>query len=83
MNLDFFRTPVRPLSIDEIARLVNATVAYPQSLPSEDKISGVASLDAARPGDLSFITSTRYIDDLAQTRATACLLPLLFRDQLP
>ena len=83
MNLDFFRTPMRPLSIDEIARLVNATVGYPQSLSPEVKISGIASLDAARPGDLSFISSTRYIDDLAQTRATACLLPPLFRDQLP
>ena len=36
-------------------------------------ITGVATLDAARPGDVTFFTNPRYADALARTRASAVI----------
>ncbi|MDH4044361.1 MAG: UDP-3-O-(3-hydroxymyristoyl)glucosamine N-acyltransferase [Gemmatimonadota bacterium] len=43
-------------------------------------IAGVASLDEAGPGDLTFLASARHGEAFAASRAAAALLPPRFRD---
>lgn len=60
----------REISLREIARLIDGTV-----LGDEDmKICGINALDAAEPGEISFLTSSRYQDKLFQSRASAVIL---------
>lgn len=47
------------------------------------KITGLASLRGAGPGDLSFFTGKKYAAQLATTRAAAVILPADFVDQCP
>lgn len=60
-----------PVRIDELARLVGARI-----LGSDrgTTVSGVASLDAAGEGDLTFCSDRTHRDALAATRARACLV---------
>jgi UDP-3-O-[3-hydroxymyristoyl] glucosamine N-acyltransferase len=46
-------------------------------------IRGVAPIDRARPGDLTFLDNPRYAAELAKTRASAVLLQPRYRDQAP
>lgn len=66
-----FFAPEASLSLDDIAGLTGARLS-----PGADaalRISGVAPLNQAGPGDLTFIDSPRYLPLLAETRAGACL----------
>jgi UDP-3-O-[3-hydroxymyristoyl] glucosamine N-acyltransferase len=47
---------------------------------SETPVAGVASLDEAGPGDVSFLASGGYLPLLQTTRAGAVVLPPRFRD---
>ena len=47
------------------------------------KITGVASLTEAGPGDVSFYSDPRYAAQLRKTGATAVLVPLDFSDSTP
>ncbi|MBY6242716.1 UDP-3-O-(3-hydroxymyristoyl)glucosamine N-acyltransferase [Methylosinus sp. Sm6] len=68
----FFRLD-RPSSLAEVAEIAGARLAG--SEPGADAIIiGVAALDRARPGDLSFYDRPRYAEALRLCRATACLL---------
>jgi UDP-3-O-[3-hydroxymyristoyl] glucosamine N-acyltransferase len=60
------------LTIAEIAALTGAE-AGPQAPPGRP-ISGVAPLDTATPRDLAFLDNPRYADEIASTRAGACLV---------
>jgi UDP-3-O-[3-hydroxymyristoyl] glucosamine N-acyltransferase len=76
----FFERPPG-LTVGEIASLTGAK-------PRDDghltyRISSVAPLDLAKPGDLTFIDNGRYIDMLASTRAGACLMAERFESRAP
>jgi UDP-3-O-[3-hydroxymyristoyl] glucosamine N-acyltransferase len=68
---DFFPTK-RELTIGEIAAL---TRAEPQrGAPLDRRICNIAPLDAAQVSDVTFLDNPKYLDELATTRAGACLL---------
>lgn len=69
-----------PLRLQEVARLVGAKLVRgdPSAL-----ICGAAPLDAAGEGEISFLDNPKYVKHLASTRATACLCPSRFADQVP
>jgi UDP-3-O-[3-hydroxymyristoyl] glucosamine N-acyltransferase len=67
----FFPVP-RPVALQEIAawcggRLVDPALGYVT-------VTGVAPLDTAGVGDLAFLDNPKYLDQLAVTHATACLV---------
>ena len=74
----------RSFPLDEIARIASATFVCPEShyrdLP---QITGVAPLDSARSGDLTFFDSIRYASALADCRASACFVRQAHAVQLP
>ncbi|MBV9627064.1 MAG: UDP-3-O-(3-hydroxymyristoyl)glucosamine N-acyltransferase [Xanthobacteraceae bacterium] len=76
-----FVPDVAPLSLAEIAELTGAVLA-----PGFDaglRIANIAALDRAAPGDLSFIDSVKYVSQLRETRASACLAGVRFEKQAP
>jgi UDP-3-O-[3-hydroxymyristoyl] glucosamine N-acyltransferase len=76
-----FTPAASPLSLDEIVALSGATLT---SRPRPDiKISNIAALDRAGPGDLAFIDSVKYSDQLRHTRASACLTSARFEKLAP
>lgn len=66
----------RPVLLDEAAEVARARPARAANAPAQDPIVivGVSPLETARPGDLCFFDSRRYLDDLAGCRASACLV---------
>jgi UDP-3-O-[3-hydroxymyristoyl] glucosamine N-acyltransferase len=60
-----------PLTAGAIAGLVGGRLVGDPGL----RIAGAASLEEAGPGDVTFVTSRRYCDLLAESRAGAVLLP--------
>jgi UDP-3-O-[3-hydroxymyristoyl] glucosamine N-acyltransferase len=68
----FFRLD-RPLSLAEAAEIGGARLASPAA-DDGAVILGVAALDRAHAGDLSFYDRPRYAPALRLCRATACLL---------
>lgn len=59
-------------SADEIAALVGATASHGATSRA---ITGLASLKAARAGDLTFCAHKRHAEELAKTQASIVLLP--------
>ncbi len=76
----FFKSAGR-LTVAEIATLTKAQPAA--GAPLDRVIDHIAPLDAAGPGDLSFFENLRYLDDLATTRAGACLLAPRYAGKAP
>ncbi len=66
---EFYKTPT-PLTLGEVAALTGAKLGAGAD-PSVS-INGAAPLEAAGPGDLTFITGPKYMKELAATRAAAC-----------
>ncbi len=58
-------------TLGELARLVGGELSGDPALP----IRGVASLDGAQPGELSFVTSSRSQREAEGSRASAFLVP--------
>ena len=75
----FFRPPAG-LTIGEIVAL---TGAEHRAAPLDRVIADIASLDRARPSDLSFLDSRKHLAALAATRAGACLMTGEFEDRAP
>ena len=76
----FFQKP-KGLSVQEIAAL---TGAVPRAGTRLDRvISGVASLDRARPSDIAFMDSPKLADALASTQAGALLVSERFETRAP
>lgn len=74
--------PPRPSStLAEIASLTKATLV--DASHAEHRITGLASLDEAGPMHLSFFENLRYSDELANTRAGACLVSERFEGRVP
>ncbi|MEW6352935.1 MAG: UDP-3-O-(3-hydroxymyristoyl)glucosamine N-acyltransferase [Pseudomonadota bacterium] len=68
-----------PLSLGELARQVGGAVHG----DADCLISGVATLQNAQPGELSFLANARYRKYLGATRATAVILSAAERDACP
>jgi len=76
----FFESP--PVStLGEIAALTKAELADPSR--AGQKIRGLASLDEAGPMHLAFFDNLKYVDQLASTKAGACLVSPRFAHQVP
>jgi UDP-3-O-[3-hydroxymyristoyl] glucosamine N-acyltransferase len=58
------------ISLKEIGRIVHGEVVGDEQM----KIRGINSLDAARPGEISFLTSAHFEGLLQQTTASAVIL---------
>jgi UDP-3-O-[3-hydroxymyristoyl] glucosamine N-acyltransferase len=76
----FFARP-EGLSIREIAALTGAKL--PEGETAGGTIRGVGPLDGAGPDDLAFFDNTKYADQLATTRAGACLVAERFAGRVP
>jgi UDP-3-O-[3-hydroxymyristoyl] glucosamine N-acyltransferase len=61
--------------VAELAALVGGTVEGDGSLA----IAGLASLNEAGPGDISFLVSAKYASRLAESHAGAVIVPLSFK----
>jgi UDP-3-O-[3-hydroxymyristoyl] glucosamine N-acyltransferase len=57
-------------TLKEIARAVGGKIVG----DGEQVITGINSLDAAGPGDMAFFADPRYVESLAQTKASAVLV---------
>jgi UDP-3-O-[3-hydroxymyristoyl] glucosamine N-acyltransferase len=69
------------LTVREIAALTGAVPREGAKLNC--LISGVAALDRARPSDLVFLDSAKYLDRLAGTRAGVCITTERFAQSAP
>jgi UDP-3-O-[3-hydroxymyristoyl] glucosamine N-acyltransferase len=67
----FFAKPA-PKTLAEIAALAGAHLADPAR--ADQTIRGLASLDEAGPSHLTYFDNPRYADQLAATRAGACIV---------
>ena len=76
-----FFTPSRSLGLDDIAGLTGARV-HALGL-GQARISKVAALERAGPGDIAFLDHASALPKLALTGAGACLLPEPFAGRAP
>jgi UDP-3-O-[3-hydroxymyristoyl] glucosamine N-acyltransferase len=76
----FFQHP-NGLTAQEIAALTGA-VARP-GVASDRRISGIAALDRAGPGDLAFLQNPKYAGPFGATRAGICLTTERFAGEAP
>jgi UDP-3-O-[3-hydroxymyristoyl] glucosamine N-acyltransferase len=77
---DFFKA-TSVLTTGEIAALTHAKLR--DGDPSDRRIGNVAPLDAAGPSDLSFLDNSKFLGELAGTRAGACLIAPRFAAAAP
>ena len=75
-----FFTPTEAMTVASVAAFLKAEIATPED---GRVISGVAALADAGPGDLSFLDNPKYAEQLAATRAAACLVPERHRALVP
>ena len=68
----------RTSTVGEIARLLNATIVGDASI----LITGVAGLESAAPGSISFIDSDKKLSDALSSSAAAIIAPESLREQL-
>jgi UDP-3-O-[3-hydroxymyristoyl] glucosamine N-acyltransferase len=76
-----FVRSAKALTVAEIASLTKAQPAA--GAPLDRIINRIAPLDAAGPGDLTFFENLKYLDDLAATRAGACLVAPRYAGSAP
>jgi len=79
-EMNFFRRALSP-TLADIVEWTGAKVA--ESVDLALPIQGVAPLDQARPGDLVFLDNPKYADQLALTRASACLIGERYAERTP
>jgi UDP-3-O-[3-hydroxymyristoyl] glucosamine N-acyltransferase len=75
----FAKPPLKTLV--EIAALAGAHLVDPSR--AGQTIKGLASLDEAGPSDLAFFDNPKYADQLAATRAGACIVGKRFETDVP
>ena len=71
-KIEFFPAALAP-TLSEIAQWTGATLADPAC--GEVRIGNVAAVDAAGPGDLTFLDNPRYLPQLKLSRAAAAFVP--------
>jgi len=76
----FFQAPP-PATLAAIAAAAKATLVDPSR--GEQVIKGLASLDEAGPMHLAFFDNLKYVDQLAATKAGACLVSPRFEARVP
>ena len=76
----FFKSPPSS-TLADIAALTKAHLVDPSR--ADHKIRGLASLDEAGPMHLAFFDNLKYADQLATTKAGACLVSPRFEAQVP
>jgi len=69
------------LTTGEIAALTGAKLR--KGDPADRRISNIAPLDTAASADLSFLDNSKYVGELARTRAGACLIAPRFAADAP
>lgn len=77
---EFYKTPT-PVTLGEVAALTGAKLgsgADPSTI-----VDGAAPLEAAGPGDLTFIIGPKYLGELGTTRAAACFCAPRFTGNMP
>ncbi|MFI5014203.1 MAG: UDP-3-O-(3-hydroxymyristoyl)glucosamine N-acyltransferase [Hyphomicrobiales bacterium] len=72
MSDPVFFEPARVLTLAEAAALVGAAAPAPEY--GEARVAGLAAIDRAKHGDLTFLDNPHYLDALAHTKALACLV---------
>lgn len=77
----FFESAQKSLTVADIVALTGAQPG--DAAATGGVITAIAPLDAARPGDLTFFENPKYLDDLALTRAGACLVAPKFAARVP
>jgi UDP-3-O-[3-hydroxymyristoyl] glucosamine N-acyltransferase len=77
---NFFQKPP-PSTLADIAALTQVQLADPSR--GNVQIKGLASLDEAGPMHLTFFDNPRYADQLALTKAGACLVSERFEKRVP
>jgi UDP-3-O-[3-hydroxymyristoyl] glucosamine N-acyltransferase len=75
-----FFEPAAALTLTEIAALVGAEVP---SARGDETVTGLAPVERATHGDLTFLENTRYLEALARTQALACLVSEKYAARLP
>jgi UDP-3-O-[3-hydroxymyristoyl] glucosamine N-acyltransferase len=70
-----------PFTLAEVARAAGAELGA--GADGGRKIDGVKPLAEAGPDQLSFIENRKYLPQLKETRAGACLVAPQFADRLP
>jgi UDP-3-O-[3-hydroxymyristoyl] glucosamine N-acyltransferase len=63
----------RDLTLSAIAELTRSRLV--PGGPTDRLISGIAALDTAGPSDVAFVDDEKFLDELADTHAGACLMP--------
>jgi UDP-3-O-[3-hydroxymyristoyl] glucosamine N-acyltransferase len=81
MSEPLFFKPAGALTVGEIATLTGAEPRAGTDLAR--RISDVAPLDRAGPGDLTFLDNPKYAGELATTHAGACLVTPRFEKDVP
>src|SRR5271154_2303835 len=76
----FFEQPPSS-TLADIAALTKSHLVDPSR--GGQQIRGLASLDEAGPMHLSFFDNLKYADQLASTKAGACLVSLRFEASVP
>ncbi len=76
----FFSHP-KPATVADVCSWTGATVTDDRA--AYVVLQGVGPLDTAGPGDLTFLDNRKYLDRLATTRASACLVHGRFADKVP
>jgi UDP-3-O-[3-hydroxymyristoyl] glucosamine N-acyltransferase len=76
----FFEQPP-PSTLSDVAALTKAQLVDPAR--ASQQISGLASLDEAGPTHLTFFDNLKYADQLAATKAGACLVSSRFEASVP
>jgi UDP-3-O-[3-hydroxymyristoyl] glucosamine N-acyltransferase len=70
-----------PFRLSELAAVCDAELRNPDH--AERLIDDVAALDAAGPGDISFLDNRRYVEAFSSSAAGACVVAPAFAGQAP
>nr|WP_321985414.1 UDP-3-O-(3-hydroxymyristoyl)glucosamine N-acyltransferase [uncultured Lichenicoccus sp.] len=72
-----------PQALDDLAHLVGAEIRQPADGHAVAPLTGVAALQAAGAGEVSFLDNRRYLPLLSSTGAGAVILGAAFAAQVP
>jgi UDP-3-O-[3-hydroxymyristoyl] glucosamine N-acyltransferase len=75
-----FFPPLKPMRLAEVAAIAGAELVRGDG---DELLSGIAPLEAAAPGDLTFLDNPKYLKHLADTKASACLCAKRYADRVP
>ncbi|MCA0406416.1 MAG: UDP-3-O-(3-hydroxymyristoyl)glucosamine N-acyltransferase [Proteobacteria bacterium] len=75
----FFPAPM-PLTLEALCAATGASLLNPEHASRE--VFGIAPLEGAGEGTLSFLDNAKYADHAATTGATACFMAEKFKDKL-